>query len=302
MHQGHNIPWDLISSNFKFVRDDKRFTPPFTGLVSLDKPNTPNELKHLIKKITRTILTFSETERKKYPQSFKPLLAGNLFSDELRDSYPEYLNKRNQRVEYWIERANKLDAKSVVQSRYDTGDAELADVVKVLLYENEMETLLMLAQHPLVPINTLNHLSWGHHFGFSRVMESALRSYMFFNTVAATDILENGVYMTLPEYRSIIRETTFSMDYPAQQIPHRLFFQQCGMKLDSYRNTTIESVGRDMAVHGDYGRLREHLKLLFALMYRYDTLLRECGLDPKWESQLGYLIPLRGGGYGGTTG
>ena len=294
MHQSHNIPWDLISSNFKFVRDDKRFTPPFTGLVSLNKPNAPNELKHLIKKITRTILTFSETERRKYPQSFTPLLAGNLFSDELRNRYPEYLNNRNQRVEYWIERANKLNVESVVQSRYDTRDAELADVVKVLLYENEMESLLMLAQHPRVPIKTLNHLSWGHHFGFSRVMESALQSYMFFNTVAAMDLLENGVYMAIPEYGSIIRETTFPMDYPAQQIPHRLFFQQCGIKLDSYQDRTYENVGRDMAVHEDYGRLREHLKLLFVLMYRYDILLRECGLDPEWEGQLVYMFPLRG--------
>ena len=290
MHQGHNIPWDLISSNFKFVRDDKRFTPPFTGLVSLDKPSTPNEFKHLIKKIARTILTFSETERKKYPQSFTPLPTGNLFSDELRDRFPEYLNKRNQKVEYWIERANKLGAEPLMQSRYDTRDAELADVVKVLLYENEMASLLMLAQHPRVPIDNLNHLSWGHHFGFSRVMESALQSYMFFNTIAAMDILENGVYMTIPEYRSIIRETTFPMDFPAQQIPHRLFFQKCGLKLNTY---TYESVGRDLAVHGDYGRLREHLKLLFALLYRYDMLLRECGLDPKWESQLLYVFPLR---------
>jgi len=197
-------------------------------------------------------------------------------------------------VEHWIERANKVDAESVVQSRYDTRDAELTDVVKVLLYDNEMESLLMLAQHPLFPINTLNHLSWGHHFGFSRVMELALQSYMFFNAVVATDILEDGVYMALPEYRSIIRETTFSMDYPAQQIPHQLFFQQCGMTLDGYQSMTIANVGRDMVMHRDYGRPREHLKLLFALMYWYDALLRECGLDPEWDSQLVYSFPLRG--------
>jgi hypothetical protein len=59
---------------------------------------------------------------------------------------------------------------------------------------------------------------------------------------------------------------------------------------------TYESLERDMAVDGDYGRLqvREHLKLLFALLCRYDMLLRECGLDPDWESQLIYLFPSRG--------
>jgi len=284
MHQGHNIPWDLISSNFKFVQDDKSFTPPFTGLVSLDKPNTHKELKHLIKKFTRTILSFSETERKKYPQKFTPLLTGNLFSDELRNRYPEYLNKNNQRVEYWTERAH-----GGAMPGYDTCHGKLADVVKVLLYENEMATLLMLAQHPRVPIKDLNHLSWGHHFGFSRVMESALRSYMFFNAAAVTGTLYNGRYMAMSEYGSLISEIAISMDYPAQQIPHRIFLQQCGL-LGSHESVASGRLRKDMAVHADYGRLREYLKTLFALMYRYDVLLRECGLDPEWEGELvGFL-------------
>ena len=51
----------------------------------------------------------------------------------------------------------------------------------------------------------------------------------------------------------------------------------------SYQNIANESQGRDMAVYGDYGRpqVREHMKLLsFAILYRYDTLLRECSLNP----------------------
>jgi hypothetical protein len=176
---------------------------------------------------------------------------------------------------------------------YDTRDAELADVVKVLLYENEMEHLLMLAQHPRVPIEGLNHLSWGHHFGFSRVMESALRSYMFFNTAAATDTLDDGRYMAMSEYRSLILEIARPMDYPAQQIPHRLFLQQCGI-LGSHESVAYGRVGKDMAVHADYEHLREYLKTLFALMYRYDILLRECGLDPEWEGELVNSFPLRG--------
>ena len=293
MHQGHNIPWDLISSNFKFVRDDKGFTPPFTGLVSLNKPNAPKELKHLVKKFTQTILTFSETERKKYPQTFTPLLTGNLFSDELRDRYPEYLNKNNQRVEYWIERAHKRYGGALpVSMRYDTSDGDLADVVKVLLYENEMASLLMLAQHPRVPIKGLGYLTWGHNSGFSRVMEEALRSYMFFNTATVTGILDNGGYLEMPEYRSLISEVASFMDYPAQQTPHRVFLQECGM-LGSYESVAHRRVGKDMVVHEDYGRLREYLKTLFALMYRYDILLRECGSDPEWEGELAHSFPLR---------
>jgi len=46
--------------------------------------------------------------------------------------------------------------------------------------------------------------------------------------------------------------------------------------------------GRDMAVYGNYGclQVREHMKLLFAILYQYDMLLRECGLNPDWKSQL----------------
>jgi len=297
MHQGHNIPWDLISSNFKFVRDDKRFTPPLTGLVGLDKPHAQNELKHLIQKIIRTILTFSETERKKYPQSFVPLLTGTLFSDELRDRYPKYLNERNQRVEYWLQKPNKSDP-DLAQPRYESYDgrhAELADVVKVLLHENEMTSLLMLAQHPRVPIRALTYLPFSYQFGFSRAMESALVSYIFFNTAAAMDILENGAYMDMNEYKTMVMRTMTFNDRPDLQPenPLQLFFQQCGMTSGSYHN---ESQGRDMAVDGDYGRLqvRDHLKLLFALLYRYDLLLRECGLEPKWENELVSLFPFRG--------
>ena len=62
------------------------------------------------------------------------------------------------------------------------------------------------------------------------------------------------------------------------------------MRLGSSQNIANESQGRDMAVYEDHGRLqvREHMKLLFAILYRYDmqVLLGECGLNLDWESQL----------------
>ena len=47
-----------------------------------------------------------------------------------------------------------------------------------------------------------------------------------------------------------------------------------------------------MSVHGDMEAMREYLKNLFALMYRYDVLMRECGMDPKWEEELSRCVPL----------
>lgn len=228
MHQAHNIPWDLFASNFEFIRNDKRFTPTTTSLRSKGNPNASRELKHFIRKFTQTIITFSETERKKYPLIFECPTTGYLFSDEIRDRYPDYLDERNQRIEYWIARAHRDDPINGQRS-YSTQDARLADVIKVLLHENQLSTLLMLAHHPDIPIAQLHHLSWGHHFGFSRVKESAIRAYMFFNSAYATGILENGYYKEMDEYKYLLTEIAINMDFPAQQIPHIQFLTKCGV-------------------------------------------------------------------------
>jgi hypothetical protein len=90
----------------------------------------------------------------------------------------------------------------------------------------------MLANHPNIPIAHLHSLGWGHHFGFSRVKESAIRAYMFFNSAYATGILQNGDYKELNEYIYLLREvSTTSIDSPAQQIPHIQFLTKCGMSI-----------------------------------------------------------------------
>ncbi|CAA7269994.1 unnamed protein product [Cyclocybe aegerita] len=302
MHQGHNIPWDIITSNFKFVREDKRFTPAFSGLASTDRPNSEQELAHFKRKFAKAIAIFSETERAKYPQQIPPPQSGLLFSNELRDKYPAYLDERNQRLEHWIKRAQSThtdDNGNPYPPSYYTGEGDLADVVKVLLFENQMETLLMLAQHPDVPIHCLNYLSWGHHFGFSRIKESAVHAYMYFNCAEATNSLENGQYALPRSYSRLLQEISWGMDYPAQQIPHLNFLKACGVldenghykavkrNLDSH----TRNWGEEVLVHKDYGRLKEYMKTLFEQMYRYDVLMRECGLDPKWEEEVGYSLP-----------
>ncbi|PPQ94258.1 hypothetical protein CVT25_004916 [Psilocybe cyanescens] len=304
MHQGHNIPWNILSSNFRFVFNDTRFTPPKTSLIlnSKDQTRAHNELKHFIHKFEHAIRTFSQTERSKYPPTFEPLLTGKLFSDGLRDKYPEYLNSNNQDIEYWIRLARinmGCNVNSPIGLRYTTSHARLAEVIKILLHENQMSTLLMLAQHPSIPLADLHQLSWGHHFGFSRVKESALRVYIFFNAAEATGILENGKYADMrDEYYSLLSEIANSMDYPAQQIPHREFLRECGVLGDVNRRSWVPYgapwKAEEEYVHVDYAHLQEYLKMLFALMYRYDVLLRECGVDPEWGMEIANCFPLRG--------
>ncbi|KAF9531506.1 hypothetical protein CPB83DRAFT_809235 [Crepidotus variabilis] len=301
MHQSHNIPWQIIAENFKFVHDDKSTTPPFTGLRP--KQNVQSkQLIHFVNKFHKAITDFSETERSKYPPSFSSITQGKLFSDELLEKHREYLNAQNQRIEHWIDRSHKVSHdNSEPTISYSTSHGDLADVVKVLLAENQLEPLLMLAKHPLIPLAHLRHLSWGHHFGFSRVQESALHAYIYLNCAEATDTLDGGQYAETPEYRSLLLEIGNSMDYPAQQIPHTRFMDACGIyKLDSGAFQFSYAGGphqandwpKDLFVHHDRPLLQSYLKDLFALMYRYDMLMKECGLDPNWAVEIAHHSPL----------
>ncbi|KAF8072046.1 hypothetical protein FPV67DRAFT_1447486 [Lyophyllum atratum] len=274
MHQEHTIPWNALASNFKFSRENPHFTPRRTGLFPRNLSTQAQTLNHFVRILHKTITAFSETERAKYGASFDAPTSGNLFSDELRDRYPEYLDEKNQRIENWIERAKCYY--NPPNLGYTTSQADLAEVVKILIAENQLETLLMLAHHPEIPLGTLRHLSWGHHFGFSRVMESALQAYVLLNLFAAAGLLERGEYLETWEYKLMVRTSTQSMDYPAQQLPHREY-------LKALPKDTASTMPE---VHRDFARLQEYLKTIFCLLYRYDVVVRECGLDPQWEGEI----------------
>lgn len=265
--------------HFTFTYDDKRFTPPFTGLVLKKNPthNASSDLTHFISKFVSTIKSFSETERRKYPDRVAPISPdGKVFSDTLRDKHPEYLNERIQPISYWI-RSTRADSGSVC--------GELMDAVNVLLYENELSTLLMLAHHPEVNMQRLHYYSWGHHFGFCRAKESAIQAYVFFNAMEAVGCLSNGAYTHTPEYRWLISQIAVSMDYSGHQVTHEEFLRSCGL---------LGKKAEETLVHAHYEKLQEYLKTLFAIMYRYDVLAKEIGLDPEWEANIKSTHPLFG--------
>ena len=283
MHQEHNLPWNTVASHLEFVYDNPHRTPRKTGLFAKRVPSATqeNDMNYFSRNLISTISRFSHTERGKYPtQTYTTLpMSGDLFPDEMCEKYPDYLNKDNQKIENWIGRVSRDDQSVPPRLYYDTRHANLAEAVKILISDNHLAPLLMLAQHPLIPLHSLRYLSWGHHFGFSRVMEAALRAYLFFNVHAAVGSLNNGDYMHSQEYPSMLYELTRDFDYPAQQLPHRKFFGQGG---------AVEV--HLPPVHGDHAALREYIKILFELLYRYDVVVRECGVDPEWESYIAHNL------------
>ncbi|KAG6915758.1 hypothetical protein DXG01_009995 [Tephrocybe rancida] len=278
MHQEHNVPWNALASNFKFVRENPHFTPRTTGLFPRQLPTQAATLNHFTRVLHTTITTFSTTERQKYPASFPAPTSGLLFSDELRDRHTEFLNEKNQSIDFWIESAKHgyTPGKLV----YTTANAGLADAVKVLVSENEMEPIFMLARHPQIPLGTLKFLCWGQNYGFSCIRESALHAYVELNLWAAMGLLERGEYLEMNDYKCMLYNALAGLENGRHQIPHRAYFD--ALPKD-------EGTGQPI-VHRDFAGLKKYLKTNFRLLYRYDMLMKECGLDAEWETEIANLF------------
>ena len=198
MNQSHNISWHLLEANFKFLSQYKGSSNFLSSYFPKDNPHhdISRDLKHFIAKFVSTILTFSETGRSRFPKRIAPLGRGKVFPDMLRDKHPNYLNERNQRIEFWVH---------CFQAPSTSGWLPLQPVINVLLYENEMEALIMLAQHPDINLREpmLEQEEWYQH-GFNRTKELSLSAYIFFCSAQAIGTLENGEYALDREYHCLV--------------------------------------------------------------------------------------------------
>lgn len=331
MHLDHKIPWNTTASHFKLVRSNPHFTPRRTNLFPRNQSSQSNDLKHFTRVLVSTIREFSTTERAKYSLDMQTASLSDfeLFSNELL-TYPERkfrlgeyssnsalhnpLSADYQHLQYWVTRAESEDGSS---HGYTTGDADLADAVKMLLTiassgsekmstdDSEdlgmqaMNALLRLSGHPKIPLSDLDSLSWGHSFGVNHVPDLALQIYMLINIVDAVMTRVDGgagindqaeiSLLELDAFTYFTRNALADYDYPAQNIPHRHFWFGLGVDEgwagpESVSGRTGHSAVTDPLAHREpvlvdvREGLKEYLKMCFGLMYRYDVLLREwCG-------------------------
>ncbi|KAG6907336.1 hypothetical protein DXG01_009382 [Tephrocybe rancida] len=276
MHQEHNIPWNALVSNFKFVRDNPHHTPHTTGIFFKQLPSQATTLNHFKRAFHNTITTFSATERQKYPTSFPAPISELLFSDDLRDRFPQVLNARNQRIEYWVQSTENNSGLPWWERR---SSWVMKQVVKVLVSENEMEPLLILAQHPQAPLSHLNDR--GHRLGFA--IQGAMLAYMKLNIWVAMKLLEGREYLEMQDYPDMLYNATRDTDWAGPVVWHRAYFDALPMD---------EKTGLPM-VHRDFVGLKRYLKTTFQLLYLHDMLAKECGVDPEWEIEIESCFPWR---------
>ncbi|KAJ6519397.1 hypothetical protein C8R45DRAFT_20219 [Mycena sanguinolenta] len=279
MHQSHNIAWDSLTSNLVFISENRAVTPWRTDFFPRGLPSQASSLNHFARTLATTIRTFSDTERAKYPAHYDAPLSGKVFSDTILSRYSSFpypsVTPRSQLLENWIERAGP-------EIVYNTGQGDLADVVKVLLAENQLDQLLMLAHHPRVPLHRLDALSWGHSFGWNHAMHWALDAYIFFNVLLSkSETHADGQYKSIYSYQCVVRRLTMSSDYDAQAFPHQEFFFGA-----ANHNGPIDNLNP----LADLEKLHEYLKMCFRMLYRYDMLARACGVDVDWEGNVACTV------------
>jgi len=288
MHQDHNLHWDQVAANFKFIKDNKHLTPSITDCFPRNLPSQAKSLTHFSRVFARTLCEFSQTERAKYPSEFPAPRTGKVFPDELVLAHWT-LTSRHQDLSHWIEQA-------LPDGRYTTSHGQLADAVKCLIAGNQLEPLLMLANHPDIPLADLQHLSWGHGFGVDFVADHALLAYLFLNITTAVlspSQLEQAYLMEMSSYRHTLSTLCDSCDYDAQCEPHRDFFCPGQLGVMFYSSSRILAREKPHPLPNPLAhltKLEQYLKRCWALMYRYDMLMRECGREVDWEAKVAQTL------------
>ncbi|KAF9276863.1 hypothetical protein BGZ68_009696 [Mortierella alpina] len=305
MHLDHTVPWSTISKYFS-VRDNE---VTWDSLVTMDfnphnEPSQENELLYFFNALANAIEEFSATERRKYPDRFPAETTGEVFSEELLqkrlvlDSRLDldggnYLTSQNQRLEFWIQCARVEDECRGPDIRYDYRHCNLADAAKILIIENDMSAVLTLAHHPLIPLKDLISLGSGHSFGIDHLVYYCLHSYVYLNILAEfPEWCQKEEYRGLEAFKRLENLMTSTCDGDAQMGMHRSFYwdvREPEVVIVEGRPCRLPRFApRDIIA--DMGRMKEYLKLCFAVLYRYDMMVKECGGETDWVTEIAYAL------------
>lgn len=112
------------------------------------------------------------------------------------------------------------------------------------LEQEAMSAIIRLSQHPEVPLYHLNSLSWGHGFGVLHVADTALEAYLLVNIMdvalarqrsakaTGTSYAKEVSLLELGSFKYFAQDALADYDFPAQNIPHRAFWNPHGVNWD----------------------------------------------------------------------
>jgi hypothetical protein len=154
-----------------------------------------------------------------------------------------------------------------------------------------MDTLLMLANHPNIPLRTLFPYShWAHEqTRLFKMMETTVSAYLFFDITSATGDHDNGNWRRMAWDMNQVYTPRPDWDWPAGEITHCQSWNAAAAF--DYASTAASDDH-----HPDYEILHKDLKRDFELMYRWDMLMREMGKKSPWQAEIVRIVTTNMGG------
>ncbi|KAK7949036.1 uncharacterized protein PG986_009922 [Apiospora aurea] len=299
-----------------------------------NKETEPKEIAYFCRAFAERVREFSQTERAKYDSRdtyrkraeawVKAAEAdGGQSGPGTRPVYPDVMQTRyfgkldgsdddRFRYHFW----GHPDLQRVPTWTHSSGSRiEYADTLKLMMMEaagmppalsaspapettslrkDVMESMLLLANHPVIGPNlvSLLNLHHGHHFGLIRVAEEGIRSYTYLNLLVAMQENGSGVcdpakddkgfdipnrknYMDLLSFERMLNTVAGSYDGDAQNLPHWDFYYPRGERSWDRKNTKDVLADRDA--------LAEYLKGVWRVLAIYDLVLTEAGGIRIWK-------------------
>jgi hypothetical protein len=263
-HQAHNIPWQSLASNLKFVQDNRRFHWR-TDLYPKHDPGQGKQLTYFAKGFARVLEEFSRTERAKYPEEHRALeLDEVIISTATEERIKNTVKKYKEKDDYYLRSGNSLGLKEktlpywinypeqvMCERCYGPGHVnDSGELLKALLLHGEMDTILNLAAQPNVRLlsRSLLYRTCDYYRGWSEIAATALMAYICLNifflkpetydpTFRKSKPSQRSKSGDEPDYRRassyqrMLFRCTGSRECDSFTYPHREFF---GVAQDQY--------------------------------------------------------------------
>lgn len=262
-----------------------------------------------------------------------------VYSEEIKEKYADEECISNpyghpedyQDISTWILRTYRNPAGELIYSTAYNHNIELPPVIKVLIKEaahlldgrtktkqkqndpveevkeestadEAMETLLLLANHPLVPLLSLKTAGYYYSCGIGSIARSCLDAYLMLNLLIAmqdvgsplgeelgwdsarpqpVDFKPEKRYTQCLSYRRIVERCTSHYDSVATRKLHGEIFH---LEVVHSGRSIIET--KELDCLADMAACRGYLKMLWRIMVVYDVVIREAGGDPDWVQEV----------------
>ena len=214
-HQAHNIPWQTLADNFKYIYQNPRHKYT-TNLYPLNKAGQSKRLIHFTNAFAKSLEEFSLSERAKYPAQYEPpepedIVLSHTTVRTIKDTVQKYrqsnsdnwlthecpdskskttchgpcscpLSLNDRRMKVWL---NYIGCDCCISGGGPIErHMETVELFKALLLHNQMDSLLWIASHPKSYLDQMWIVSccWDHEGeGWVEMVRHTLMVYICLN-------------------------------------------------------------------------------------------------------------------------